>query len=402
MRKVPKILQETITEISKSWLEAIKTQENILCVFPKGTAGYHRVYSLIEDQNLCKTVLDSYEKYRFHIIRTNQSNTSPVNSIANLFNIKTEVNTPDELVTQINLIYSKKNQHVFFIYFIDEWFTNLSSILFWLSFISDNCQNIQFVFLTEENIHKQNVILLLGKYHQLFQQIKYIPLYSRETLLAYIHNFGDFLKYPVSTTVATEILNLTGRHIALVKQATRLYCLEKKQPSEITQDINYKLKLSQIWNSFSKNEKNILETIIEEKIPDYKKFQEEIDHLQNLEIISKDKNENFVLNILGLNSFSNNHFTQKLSLYGTHIYLGSKIIDSEFTQQEHRILSLFLSQNKKSFSKNEIGDVISKNSNSYSDWSVDKAIFRLRKKIAYLKIDAQIITNKGRGYTWQN
>lgn len=399
MRSVPKIHPETISRISTNWLHAIQTNENVISVFPIHSAGYHRIYSLIEDAKLCKSVLKDLSKYSFNVYKTNENLQGIKDILSELFEINKEFNTPIELVTEINSKFAKQKKHVFFIYFIDSWF-NQDELLFYLSRVSDLCENIQFIFLTQKNLHKKETLSKIGKYHQLFQQIQYIPLYSKKDFLYYIQNIGEFLNHPITDTQAQQIYDISGRHIYLVKQATRVFC-NNVPISEIQFDISYKLKASQLWNLFTKNEQELIRQILLNKKVDSEKLHEEFDHLKALEIIKKENNQFFVT-IKGLKKFAQLEITKKLSFYSENIYLDNQIIDKKFTKNEFKLLSFILSNKKRLITKDEIASLLSTNDVPISDWAIDKIINRLRAKLEKVGFKEKLTTIRGRGYIWED
>ncbi|MBP7842536.1 hypothetical protein KA017_00875 [Candidatus Woesebacteria bacterium] len=173
MKKGPSIHPETIKKISSRWIQAIKAQENILSVFPRGVAGYRRLESLISDQDLLKANFGSLENFSFYYYRVEPKTNTFIQIIQNLFQVKKKTETIDQCISAIHKKYSQHKQHIFLIAFIDTWLNNNTNILHWLSCISDSCPQIQFLMLTEENIHDTEKIVLMGKYHQLFQNIHY-------------------------------------------------------------------------------------------------------------------------------------------------------------------------------------------------------------------------------------
>jgi len=401
MRTVPKIHPDTSNKIAKYWLNAIKFNENVLSVFPISSAGYHRVYNLIENVALCKTILGDISKYKFNVYKVDAYEKSLQIIFSNIFSLNLEFNSAIDLVKQLNKKIPKDIHHVFFIHLIDSWLEDFDEIFSYFSHISDHFENISFHFLTEKNVHKKETLYLIGKHHQLFQQIKYIPAYSKETLTYFIKSTGEFLDHPLNNLEAEQIFNIAGRHVYTIKQAVRTHCNNKIEISEIHTDISYKLKLSQLWNFFNIDQQTLIKQILMKQQIDFEKYQEDFDHLKALEIIEIDLNNNYSITINGFEQFINIKQIKKLTFHLNHLYINKEIVDDKFTKNELKLLSHVLSSQKKMFTKNEISEILTSNDIALSDWAIDKTIFRTRKKLNDLGINSNLNTLRGRGYIWQ-
>lgn len=400
MKQGPSIHPEAIAKISSRWIQAIKAQENILSVFPRGVAGYRRLESLISDQELLKNNSINVEKFAFYYYRVEPTSPDFITTLQNLFQIKKKIENIDQCIQEINKKYTQNQQHIFLIAFIDSWLNKETTILHLLSLVSDSCPQIQFLLLTEENIHDTEKIILLGKYHQLFQNISYIPLYSNETLQYFVTDYSTILEKPISKDQALKLLQVTGKHIALVKEAVRLHCLYDVPFQEITQQLSYKIKLSQIWSSFSRKEQTVFNKIWNNQVLETQTLKETYIHLRDLQWFEETP-EKILCSVPGFEYFITQKTPVKLLLQLGHLYIGDTIADDKFTQNEAKLLTLFLSGTKNLYTKEELFERLWDNPEEYSDWALDKSLHRLRTKLNELQVTSQIVTLRGRGYSWQ-
>lgn len=390
MIQKPSIHPDTIQSINENWLQAIQANENVLTVFPRGVAGYRRLESLVSAAS---------KTYTFYLVRTDSTQGQTPLILKNLFEIQQNIHSLQELIRLINQKYPKNKQHVFLVSFIDSWLRPTSNTLLWLSAIVDACQQIQFVFLTEENIHLTEKILVIGKHHQLFQHITYIPMYDAKTLEYFIQDYSRILGKQINANQAQAILKISGRHILLVKEAVRLLSLYNVKPGEITQQLSYKIKLSQLWNSFSTTEQIVIKTVLSEK-PLSPELNSTYTHLENLGWFDHTLEKPNVT-VRGFRQFLDQERTKIISLQLGKLYCENQVIDNQFTQKEHQLLNLFLSNNQDIYGKETIFETLWNSTDEYSDWAIDKSIHRLRIKLKQLQITSTIKTHRGRGYSWQ-
>ena len=161
-----------------------------------------------------------------------------------------------------------------------------------------------------------------------------------------------------------------------------------------------------IWNNFSDDDKDFLKNVVRTKrIP--LNMLPKIDYFLKTGVITKVKDDYLIFGNIFQEFISNQISHQKL-IYDfnlNQIFYGSKSCGDKFTFQEFKLLVYFIRKNRQVISRDEIAQAIwGKNYvEKYSDWSIDKLISVIRRKLSEIGFPSQnLITLKKRGFSFTN
>ncbi len=145
----------------------------------------------------------------------------------------------------------------------------------------------------------------------------------------------------------------------------------------------------------------VFDKIVQNQTIDTLSLQETFSHLNDLGWFTETCDQ-VVCIIPGFEYFITQKSSIKIIKQLGHLYIDGIIVDEKFTRNELKLLTLFLSETKNIYPKEELFEQLWENNGEYSDWALDKTIHRLRTKLNKLQVTSEIKTLRGRGYSWQS
>ncbi|MBI4009370.1 winged helix-turn-helix transcriptional regulator [Candidatus Roizmanbacteria bacterium] len=307
--------------------------------------------------------------------------------------------------------------HLIFLLNDFEFTLNLSPSIYrnFESILALNKAQVTYVFLSTINLLDEAT---LDKFHNFKYAINrvlyYHELSDQESIDFVLENTAQKLNIQISDKLKKLLVELCGGHIQLLK-----YCLtilneagsEYLIATEKTKKylINYdqiKSVCNDIWNYLNPNEKKILINVVKiGRIPD--SLISKANFLLKTGLI---KNKNNTYELFGelLKHYIQNQIPQEKLSYDpktNQIYYGLKPCTDIFTFQEFKLLVHFLKNEDKVISRDEVAQILwGKNYvEHYSDWSIDKIISSMRKKMGEMNFpSSKLVTLKKRGFTFSN
>lgn len=198
----------------------------------------------------------------------------------------------------------------------------------------------------------------------------------------------------ITTLSKTKDINSLSEKIGLFRECllTKFIDIEKVADKDIEQSIEH-------WDNilkanFSQKERSAIRRFSEGKL--------EVSKILCQEVAKKQYGKD----ILGfcqktVERLTNTEKQDELLIGGENtIFVGSKNITNTFNYNEHNVLKLLIQNNNKVVNRDEIADTLWKDDllNKYSDWTIDKYISLIRKKLSNTTFRGQIKTRKGEGF----
>lgn len=289
-------------------------------------------------------------------------------------------------------------------------YLNLESIM------SVNKSKITYLFLSTINILRSEI---LEKIHNLkyglTQKIVYFPLFTKDDSFYIIKKNADALRVRLSPKIYDMLFSLCGGHPQLLKYSINIvteHFQKKLSDDEIVKDYllsHYQLQIvcADIWGYLAAEERETLtQVILTGKVSSSHK--NEAEYLVNLGLIKESHLGKYrVFGKLFEEFVKKKLPPQKLvyDLKTNKLYYGSQSCESRFTFQEYKLLCYFITHETELISRDQVGVVLWGRNyvEKYSDWSIDKIISNLRKKLDALGFPSQnLATLKKRGFSFSN
>ena len=412
----------------------LKDGECVSCMFAAGGGKRTILHFLLSDRITLKTVFgEMYNKTLFVYVDPNEILNISTEAYLDLMLqsltqaltkhkivVASETSTTNRL-TLIKKIIEKLISEDWNVIFIlnDFEFTTSLPISIYLnleSIMSINKSKIVYLFLSTINLFDEGVLKNLHNLkYAVTRNIFYFPLFSEENASYVIDQTCEKLKVKISRTFKNILYESCGGHPQLLKYS--LYNLhnsghldcknEKEFKSHLFNCYQLKIVCADIWNFFTEKEKKTIQSIVTTgDLPTT--HQEEVEHLLKLGLIYMTKDnkcklfgtlfEEFVKNKLPKHTLTYNAETKKL-------YYGSMCCEDKFTYQEFKLLVHFVTHDNELITRDQVADAIwgVHSHEKYSDWSIDKTISILRKKLDALGFPSeQLVTLKKRGFSFSN
>jgi DNA-binding winged helix-turn-helix (wHTH) protein/DNA-binding TFAR19-related protein (PDSD5 family) len=400
-KNINSITQETYENDARRWLNIIRYHESGTIIQIQNDAIY-RVNQLIADKKILKKILGPYyRKYLLVYISLSEKNLFNVinKTLIKLTNKKLEkdkINT-DEL---INIIEKKGLDIGLFIDYGGRLFLNEDNYkeLFELELIIRRHKNLSIIFLSEIDITEYKYNQLVNQCSSLFTHIIKYPLYNEKDSMQFI-SYNEYLwKIKFSENEKQEIIKNCGGYLWLIRQALRLIRDDKN--IKIADVFNHELmikKLEVIWEKLTETQKEILRKIVDNNLGNELKETHEYNYLKTIKMIKDDDSLGIPLLKLIINREKK---ANQIKLVDDSIYLNNKDISYELTKSELRVLRLLIKNKGIIVTRNQIAEKIwgINWQHYYSDWAIDRLIYRLRQKIRKLNFDENFIkTYKTKG-----
>lgn len=289
-------------------------------------------------------------------------------------------------------------------------YLNLESIM------SVDKSKIVYLFLSTINLFNEKVLKNLHNLkYAVSRKVRYFPLFNEEETNYLIDQTSKKLKLTISNNVKNPIYASCGGHPQLLKYSLyHLHSLGQLVPKDdvgvkacLLDSDQLKIVCADIWNYLTDKEKNTIISVVTtgtiSSLP-----REEIDYLLKLGLVkvTEEKKyyvfgtlfEAFVKNKLPKHTLTYNIETKKL-------YYGQTSCEDKFTYQEFKLLVYFITHENELITRDQVADAIwgRLSHEKYSDWSIDKTISILRKKLDVLGFPSeQLVTLKKRGFSFSN
>ena len=397
------LTRETFETDAKRWLNIIRYNESGTIIQLQNDAIY-RVHQLLNDKkNLEKILGKYYKKYLLGYISLNENNLlgSIKETLVKLAKSK-KINIhaqEDSLETILSEIENKGYDIGIFVDYGANIILNESdhSQLFELETIIRKHKNFSVIIFSELDITKEKYNKLVNQCSSIFTHIIKYSLYSQEDSYQFIEYNESLWKVKFPEKIKKEIVEKCGGYLWLIRQALRLLRDEENLSPE--QVFGHELmikKLEVIWQKLTEEEKEVLRKIYGKNLNEETKNSHEYSYLKATRFIVEDSIGIKILSYI----IEKEKKANQLSIKEDTIYFNNIDISYQLTKSELRIIKLLVQNKNKLITRNEIAQKVwgANWEHEYSDWAIDRLIYRLRLKLKKIGYDESLIkTYKARG-----
>ena len=253
----------------------------------------------------------------------------------------------------------------------------------------------------EENIYKDGLSNILAQYSKFLRNTIIIPSYSREETSWYLKSLSKEWKIKLSDKTMKDIMDHCYGFLWLLREIVRLIKMTNNTKVEThIENPSIKLRMHTLSKMLTQEEREALSGIcFNDTSPPSE------DYLLQVGLIKKDRNKysfpiQFYKKYLKINKS-----ISKLRIDNNKIILNDKDTTHSFTRQEIDVLKILFINKASLVSRDEIAKSIWKSNylDRYSDWAIDKLMWRLRTTITELGLPKNAIsTIKGRGFIFDS
>jgi len=264
--------------------------------------------------------------------------------------------------------------------------------------------NAKILYFFSRNILYDKYISSLNQYTTLFQNTIILPYFELEEARYFLtRREKQFCTLP--KTVKDKILKNCGGCLWLIKEALRYYCKTKNEKELLThQEMITKLQI--LLNEMEPEEREILTQIAIRDFQFTKSQQPYITYLrQTKTVIQKGEKYCITLPLIEEMIKQEGEMNNRLSIgKNNSIQLNRVPIDLAFSKGERKLMHVFIEHPNTMIAREKTAEILWGNNNSeaYTDWALDQAMWRLRKKCLSLKLNRKIIqTVKNKGFIYK-
>lgn len=284
------------------------------------------------------------------------------------------------------------------------------------SLISLDKTKIVYVFLTAVNMLSEAYLDRYLNFKYAMNRITYYyPMLDQKGVDYSLDEFSKELHISPTETVRQVLAKVCGGHIKLLKYSINILkegeqnCISSAQKAEKCLLDNEQLKsiCIDIWSFLTQQEREILISIAKTgKIPSA--LQSKANFVEKTNLIRLNKKNNYEFFGELFRKHVEQQIAQEKLVYNEkdhQIFFGLKSCGDKFTFQEFKLLSYFIQNEGKVVSRDEVGQILwgSNYVDKYSDYSIDKIISTMRKKLDTLGFPSQqLATLKRRGFSFTN
>lgn len=254
------------------------------------------------------------------------------------------------------------------------------------------------------NILYSKYLTNLHLYTTLFQNIIIFPYFEpQETKHFFEYREKQFC--PVPKAIKNKILKQCGSCLWLIKEALRYYCKTKNEKDLFTHhEMTTKIRI--LMNELEPEEKEVLQKIVLRDFEFTQNDEQYIDYLkQTKTIIQKEKKYIFTIPLLEAMIKYETETKNKLSIGKKNSILVNEVpVDLVFSKGEKRLLTVFIKHPHIIISREKAAEALwgDNSKTMYTDWALDQAMWRLRKKCSKLHLSLKLIqTVKNKGFLYK-
>ncbi|MBI5127188.1 winged helix-turn-helix domain-containing protein [Candidatus Roizmanbacteria bacterium] len=404
MKKVINSLtEETLENDARRWLNIVRYNESGTIIQLQNDAIY-RVSQLINDKKILKKTLGPYyRKYLLAYISLSENHLleSINKKLLKLIKSKKIGLLPDEdSIDELLDVIEKKGLDIgLFIDYGTNVFLNESDHkqLFELESIIRRHKNLSIIFFSEIDITEGKYNKLVNQCSSIFTHIIKYPLYNEKDSNQFINYNENLWKVKFPENIRKEIIKNCGGYLWLVRQALRL--LRDDRNLRLEQIFQHELmvkKLDVIWQKLTEKERDVIRKIHSKNLNEELKNSHSYLYLKSIRMI----NDNSLGIPLLKYVIEKEKKANQLIIREDSIFLNDKDISYQLTKSELRIIRFLVKNKNILVTRNQIAEKIwgVNWEHDYSDWAIDRLIYRLRLKLKKLGYDESLIkTYKSRG-----
>lgn len=398
--------QQYETEAAK-WLLSVKRGENASVLFVPKTDRFVRLGQLMNDQKLLKKAFGDPQIYILQQVNFDAHDIEELGDLQSLIAARVNASKPYTTAFTFNQIVMRlKKANQILVLFIVEAEKYLVSegkqVLSLLSQLTEEFGDyIRIISFFEADITHTSLLSTLPASPQLYENVFYYPLYSRDHTLNFIQLLQHYwnMSKTITAKEAEKIYEACGGHFWLVKEAVRAVMNNGRWDSD---QEGMLFRLRTIYNLLIPSEKDLLVKIASHKHTFSPEEQLSIQYLSKMRIIDGEKKLSIGLFI----DYVREHleFSGELILKEKQLYLNQVPIDRMFSREEGRVIKYLVKQKNVLVSRDEIAKQVwpVNTQDQYSDWAIDQLMTRIRKRIQEISIPPRLLqVVRGKGYIFK-
>jgi len=266
-------------------------------------------------------------------------------------------------------------------------------------------KDVKLLLAAQSNIFRQENQTLFSTSLPFIPNIHFFPLMNIQVTQDFIFHMSKHWEKEIEESAILKIANSSGGMMLITKKMAWDY--SNGYQHEIKNNILYeslRWLLTNVWLSFSEEEKNCLLQIAWNKPIDYQKHISAIQYLESLNIVELKQIIKINIPVLEeyIKKYTNDPFIQTSSR--GNINIDGINVEQKLTKIQYKIIKNLLKKNGEMIGRSElIEEVWQDEENTPSDWALDGQICRLRKRLKEIGVKgSKILTKKNQGYIWQN
>jgi DNA-binding winged helix-turn-helix (wHTH) protein len=405
----PPITPETTSRNAKKWLNIVRYGESGTVIQLQDDCEY-RVLEIISDHKMLIQVLGPY--YRKYLLGYIQLDSKDLHSSIHETLIKLclekKLGTRGILsglsnAELLNEIGQKGYDVGLFISHVTSLLTpETMQPLIELESLVRRAKNFSVIVFSELDITHPSFSALADKCSFLFDHIIKYPLYEKADSKQFLLHYGTQWNFSIPEKITQEIIRLSGGYLWIAHQIFRYL---RDNPAEsidsACRDEALVTKLTTIWDKLNGKQKELLRRVHFGTLTETDKASHEYGYLLTIKFIEP-TNDSLQLGIPLFSQIIENELKlSKWHIKDGKILIGGKDLTELFTKKEKAILSLLINSKKTLVSRDAIAKTLwgETPEDTYSDWAIDRLVFRLRTKLK--KTDAKnelIKTVKKKGF----
>lgn len=406
--KEPPITPETTMENARKWLNIVRYSEYAVVIQFHDDCEY-RVADIIENPRLLKKFLGPY--YRKYLLEFIPVNARDLNSCLKESILETvrqrKIRIYDKIKNKtlleiINAVTDEGYEFGLFISRINHLLSEQDfATLLDLERLLQQTRRCSAILFFDQNLSHPKYHFLIDKCSLLFDHVLKYPLYNEKDALQFINYNCEMWSMNLDDRQKKEIYALCGGYLWIISHVQRLL---RDNPGlkieEAAKDDMLLTKLETIWAKLLPEEKVILEKIAVHKLSEEDRKLPEYKHLQSIGAIKHSEGKD-KLGVPLLSLVINN--TQKLNLWSsdsTNIFINNKPFTKMFSAKETKLMHLLISHKKEIMPRDRIAQELwgKEWEEKYSDWAIDRLLYRIRQKIKQLGFNSNLLkTAKRKG-----
>ncbi len=401
----PEIFERDAT----NWLRIIRYHESGLIISFQQDVFY-RVSQIIRNKKILKNVLGRYYlKYIIGYVSLEKEDiTNQIKETILQIAKQRKISIPKERKNNLESIIHHLEKLGYdiglFVFYINDALENKKEThhLKELEYLTRNYKNFSLICFSYKNIAYSRFKDYISNYSFLFTNVMIYPLYNTRDSIFFINLNCKNWQIKLDKKTKEKIRYYTGGYHWLSRHILRfLRNHPKKTLNQALKDEFLYRKVYSLWQRLTKKEQDILENIYLKVLTDKDISSEEFNYLLKTRLIIQENN-NFYLGIKLFSMIIDKK--KRISLFHVKngkIFFREKIINSHFSSKELALLSLFINEQGNIVHRDKIAKTLwkAKWEEKYSDWAIDRLVYRLRKKIVSLGLDRNLVrTIKKRGF----
>jgi DNA-binding response OmpR family regulator len=380
------LTRESTDDLYTSWMSFAKTPESGSCYYHNKSDLLYRIHQLQTDNR--------FQNYRKNVT---------------IYVIDAEslnIEDPQGWDASFKKITSKKGQTLILIVGLDHFLIGGDAWVFhYLMKKEIELKNAGIIlFFTIDFLHPQFVTVFDNASTWIRKTIRF-PLHTPSDTVTYLTHQATIWKMPLPEKMRQSIVKqTTGGYFLLAKEALRYL---RDNPDSKDHDIIHhreiRLRVEAIWRQLIASEQAVMKKVVlNAPITDPTELHS-LEFLTDTGWINKINGKYSIAITLLASYIQTRANTIAFTVNSTgKIMLNSVPIDGLLSKAEKLLLTLLVSRQGEIVSRDMVAETLDGHNEDYNDWSIDKAISRLRKKLSSLEVTPTAIkTVHGKGFRLQ-